>query len=101
MQHDLQVWMDEHEYESIQQMQGSMSRKSVPQSGGLRARQLHEGAQQLYAGNAGKVDGNRGKPKGQAAKPAPFLFARFVAVHCCSTSTPPSQPVAILDDENA
>jgi dihydroorotate dehydrogenase (fumarate) len=26
---DLRAWMEEHEYESIQQMQGSMSRKSV------------------------------------------------------------------------
>jgi dihydroorotate dehydrogenase (fumarate) len=27
--HDLQVWMEEHEYTSIKQMQGSMSQKSV------------------------------------------------------------------------
>lgn len=27
---DLTAWMDEHEYESIEQMQGSMSRRSVP-----------------------------------------------------------------------
>lgn len=27
--HDLQTWMKEHEYESIQQMQGSMSQKNV------------------------------------------------------------------------
>jgi len=26
---DLQSWMEEHEYESIQQMQGSLSRKSA------------------------------------------------------------------------
>jgi dihydroorotate dehydrogenase (fumarate) len=27
---DLTAWMDEHEYESIEQMQGSMSKRSVP-----------------------------------------------------------------------
>jgi dihydroorotate dehydrogenase (fumarate) len=30
---ELLIWMGEHEYESIQQMQGSMSRNSVPQPG--------------------------------------------------------------------
>ena len=28
---ELLVWIDEHEYDSIKQMQGSMSRNSVPQ----------------------------------------------------------------------
>jgi dihydroorotate dehydrogenase (fumarate) len=27
------IWMGEHEYDSIKQMQGSMSRNSVPQPG--------------------------------------------------------------------
>jgi len=45
---ELLIWMGEHEYESIQQMQGSMSRNAVPQTRRLRARQLHEGAE-LYA----------------------------------------------------
>ena len=30
---ELLVWMDEHEYDSIKQMQGSMSRNAVPQPG--------------------------------------------------------------------
>jgi len=30
MERDLRVWMEEHEYESIMQMQGSMSYQSVP-----------------------------------------------------------------------
>jgi dihydroorotate dehydrogenase (fumarate) len=30
---ELLIWMGEHEYESIQQMQGSMSRNAVPQPG--------------------------------------------------------------------
>ena len=30
---ELLVWMGEHEYDSIQQMQGSMSRNAVPQPG--------------------------------------------------------------------
>ena len=30
---ELLIWMGEHEYESIRQMQGSMSRRSVPQPG--------------------------------------------------------------------
>ena len=30
---ELLVWMEEHEYDSIQQMQGSMSRNAVPQPG--------------------------------------------------------------------
>jgi dihydroorotate dehydrogenase (fumarate) len=30
---DLLHWMDEHQYESIQQMQGSMSAKNVPNPG--------------------------------------------------------------------
>lgn len=29
--HDLEIWMEEHEYSSIKQMQGSMSQKSVAQ----------------------------------------------------------------------
>lgn len=28
--HEMSQWMEEHEYESIQQMRGSMSRLSVP-----------------------------------------------------------------------
>src|SRR5262249_762541 len=28
--HEMSQWMEEHEYESIQQMRGSMSRRSVP-----------------------------------------------------------------------
>jgi len=28
---ELLIWLGEHEYDSIKQMQGSMSRKSVPQ----------------------------------------------------------------------
>jgi len=28
--HEMSLWMEEHEYESIQQMRGSMSRRSVP-----------------------------------------------------------------------
>ena len=42
---ELLVWMGEHEYDSIKQMQGSMSRNAVPQPRRLRARQLHEGAE--------------------------------------------------------
>lgn len=30
---DMQIWMEEHEYESVTQMQGSMSQKSVAQPG--------------------------------------------------------------------
>ena len=30
---ELLVWMGEHEYDSIRQMQGSMSRNAVPQRG--------------------------------------------------------------------
>ena len=40
---ELLIWMGEHEYDSIRQMQGSMSRNAVPQPERLRARQLHEG----------------------------------------------------------
>ena len=42
---ELLIWMGEHEYDSIQQMQGSMSRNAVPQPARLRTRQLHEGAE--------------------------------------------------------
>jgi dihydroorotate dehydrogenase (fumarate) len=28
---ELLIWMDEHEYDSIEQMRGSMSRNAVPQ----------------------------------------------------------------------
>jgi dihydroorotate dehydrogenase (fumarate) len=28
--HEMSQWMEEHDYESIQQMRGSMSRRSVP-----------------------------------------------------------------------
>jgi dihydroorotate dehydrogenase (fumarate) len=30
MQNDLVRWMEEHEYESIRQMRGSLSRRAVP-----------------------------------------------------------------------
>ena len=35
-------WMEEHEYESIRQMRGSMSYHLCVPSGGFRAGQLHE-----------------------------------------------------------
>ncbi len=44
---ELLVWMGEHEYDSIRQMQGSMSRNAVPQPAGVRARELHESAEFL------------------------------------------------------
>ena len=43
--------MEEHEYESIRQMQGSMSHRSVRGAGRLRARELHEGAELVCAAN--------------------------------------------------
>jgi dihydroorotate dehydrogenase (fumarate) len=30
LRNQLEAWLDKHEYESIQQMQGSMSQKNVP-----------------------------------------------------------------------
>ena len=40
---ELQTWLDDHEYESVDQLRGSMSYRNVSRSGRLRARQLHEG----------------------------------------------------------
>ena len=41
--------MEAHEYESIRQMQGSMSYRAVARPGRVRAGQLHEGAELLCA----------------------------------------------------
>ena len=40
-------WMEEHDYESLEQMRGSMSLRKSPDPVGLRARELHEGAAEL------------------------------------------------------
>ena len=44
---DLRNWMEEHEYESIRQMQGSMSRQNGGRPDRLQPRQLPEGPQLL------------------------------------------------------
>jgi dihydroorotate dehydrogenase (fumarate) len=41
------VWMEAHEYESVQQMQGSMSQKSVAEPRRVRACQLHQSTAQF------------------------------------------------------
>ena len=43
---EMTKWMEEKEYESVEQLKGSMSQK-LPRPGRLRARQLHEDARHL------------------------------------------------------
>ena len=40
-------WMEEHEYESVDEMKGSLSQRAVRRAGRLRTRQLHEDAAEL------------------------------------------------------
>ena len=67
-------WMEEHEYESIRQMQGSMSRRSVGEPGGLRARQLHEGPELVHSPAAGRRQREINNPKEGWTWPTFLLF---------------------------
>jgi len=66
--------MGEHEYESIQQMQGSMSRNAVPQPA-LRARQLHEVLNSYAIGRA--------KPAVNGVMMQDDAFPRIIPSFCC------------------
>ena len=45
--HGVLAWLAEREYESVEQMKGSLQPAGLPRTRRLRARQLHEGAELL------------------------------------------------------
>ncbi len=47
IERDLVAWMEEHEYESVSQLKGSLSQKNCPAPGDIRARAIHAGHLQL------------------------------------------------------
>ena len=47
IERELVAWMEEHEYESVSQLKGSLSQKNCPEPERLRARAIHAGHFQL------------------------------------------------------
>jgi hypothetical protein len=62
---ELKTWMEEHEHESIRQMQGSMSQKSVADPNSFLPGELPQGTKFLFAA------GVSGRPAATPAAPAP------------------------------
>ena len=48
LQVELAEWLEEHEYSSVEQLKGSMSRKNCPDASALGKSELHAGGYQLF-----------------------------------------------------
>ena len=66
VEQELAQWMEEHEYESVRQMQGSMCQYLCPNPERLRARPIHARSHQLQTGIGKEVSRDEVQPRRSA-----------------------------------